>query len=100
MKSTVIYILFQSKKDSNFVAPHYISDRIPKNMPAVDSKTVPVARGVLTTLLARRIPHTQARDRDLSSRGPCQHRTFKQAQITQQTQSITKLFGTQIDKSN
>ena len=74
----------------------YISDHIRKNMPAVDSKTVPVARSVLTTPLARRIPPTQARDRDLSSRGPCQHRTFKQAQ----RQSITKLFGTQIDKSN
>ena len=69
-------------------------------MPAVDSKTVPVARSVLTTPLARRIPPTQTRDRDLSSRGPCQHRTFKQAQTTQQTQSITKLFGTQIDKSS
>ena len=76
------------------------SDRIRKNMPAVDSKTVPVARSVLTTPLARRTPPTQARDRDLSSRGPCQHRTFKQAQTTQQTQSITKLFSTQIDKSN
>ena len=32
----------------------YISDRIRKNMPAVDSKTVPVARSVLTTPLARR----------------------------------------------
>ena len=63
-------------------------------------KTVPVARSVLTTPLARRKPPMQARDRDLSSRGPCQHRTFKQAQTTQQTRSITKLFGTQIDKSN
>ena len=69
-----------------------ISDRIRKNMPAVDSKTVPVARSVLTTPLARRKPPTQAHDRDLSSRGPCQHRTFKQAQTIQQTQSITKLF--------
>ena len=34
------------------------------------------------------------------ARGPCQHRTFKQAQTTKQTQSITKLFSTQIDKSN
>ena len=78
----------------------FISDCIRKNVPAVDSKTVPVARSVLTTPLARRKPPTQARDRDLSSRGPCQHRTFKQAQTTQQTQSITKLFSTQIDKSN
>ena len=77
-----------------------ISHRIRKNMPADDSKTIPVPRSVLTTPLARRIPPRQARDRDLSSRGPCQHRTFKQAKTTQQTQSITKLFGTQIDKSN
>ena len=72
-------------------------------MPAVDSKTVSVARSVLTTPLAGKIPSpTQARDRDVSSWGPCQHRTFKQAQTTQQThvQSITKLFGTKIDKSN
>ena len=48
----------------------YISDRIGKNMPAVHSKTVPVARSVLTTPLARRKPSTQARDRDFSSRGP------------------------------
>ena len=53
------------------------SDRIRKNMPAVDSKTVPVARSVLTTPLARRKPPTQARDRDFSSRSPCQQRTFK-----------------------
>ena len=72
----------------------YISDRIRKNIPAVDSKIVPVARSVLTTLLAGTIPPTPACDRDISSRGPCQHRTFKQAQTTQQTQSITKLFGT------
>ena len=65
-----------------------------------DSKTVPVARSVLTTPLARRKPPTQVLDRHLSSRGPCQPRTFKQAQTTQQAQSITKLFGTQIDKSN
>ena len=78
----------------------FISDRLRKNMPAVDSKTVTVARGVLTTPLARRIPPTQACDRDFSSRGPCQHRTFTQAQTTQQTQSITKLYGTQIDKSD
>ena len=69
-------------------------------MPAVDSKTVTVARAVLTTPLARRIPPTRARDRDLSSRGPCQHRTFKQAQTTQQTQPIKKLYGTEIDKSD
>ena len=80
--------------------PRYISDRIRKNMPAVDSKTVPVARSVLTTPLARRKPPTRARDSDFSSRGACQHRTFKHAQTTQQTQSITKVFGTQVDKSN
>ena len=34
----------------------YISDRIRKNMPAVDSKTVPVARSVQPTPLARKIP--------------------------------------------
>ena len=78
------------------------SDRIRKNMPAVDSKTVPVARNLQTTPLAGTIPlpPTQARDRDVSSRGPCQHRTFKQAQTTQQTKSITKLFGTKIDNCN
>ena len=59
-------------------------------MPAVDSKIVTVARAVLTTPLASTIPPTPASDRDLSSRGPCQHRTFKQAQTTQQTQSIKK----------
>ena len=42
-----------------------MSDHIRKNMPAVDSKTVPVARIVLTTPLASRIPHMQARDRDV-----------------------------------
>ena len=79
-----------------------MSDRIRKNMPAVDSKTVPVGRSVLTTPLAGTIPPppTPARDKDVSSRGPCQHRTFKQAQATQQTQSITKLVGTKIDKAN
>ena len=65
-------------------------------MPAVDSKIVTVARGFLTTPLARRIPPKQARDRDLSSRGSCQHRTFKQAQTAEQTQSITKLYFTQL----
>ena len=83
---------------------YMISDRIRKNMPTVDSKTVPVASSVLTTLLAGTMPPpphpTPARDGDVSSRGPCQHRTFKQAQTTQQTQSITKLFGTKIDKTN
>ena len=49
-----------------------MSDRIRKNMPAVDSKTVPVARSVLTTTLAGTIPSpTPACDRDVSSRGPC-----------------------------
>ena len=80
---------------------YMISDRIRKTMPTVDSKTVPVASSVLTTPLAGTIPPpTPARDRYVSSRGPCQHRTFKQAQTTQQTQSITKLFGTKIDKTN
>ena len=79
-----------------------MSDCIHKNMPTVDSKTFPMARSVLTTPLARRVPPPpmQARERDFSSRGQCQHRTFKQAQTTQQTQSITKLFGTQMAKSN
>ena len=77
-----------------------MSDCIHKNMPTVDSKTFPMARSVLTTPLARRVPPMQARERDFSSRGPCQQRTFKQAQTTQQTQSITKLFGTQMAKSN
>ena len=31
---------------------------------------------------------------------PCQHKTFKQAYTTEQTQSITKLFGTRMGKSN
>ena len=79
---------------------YMISDRIRKTMPTVDSKTVPVASSVLTTPLVGTIPPTPARDRDVSSRGPCQHRTFKQAQTTQQTRSITKLFGTKIDKTN
>ena len=35
---------------------YMISDRIRKNMPAVDSKTVPVARSVLITPLAETIP--------------------------------------------
>ena len=35
---------------------YYIADCIRKNMPAVDSKTFPVARSALTTPLARRVP--------------------------------------------
>ena len=54
-----------------------------KIMPAVGSKTVPVAKSDLTTPLARRIPsfhqRMHANDRDVSSRVPYQHRKFKQA---------------------
>ena len=78
-----------------------ISDRIRKNMPAVDSKTVAVARSVLTTPLARRKPPPREYVTGTSpaaGHGNTEH-SNKPKQLNK-TQSITKLFGTQIDKSN
>ena len=69
------------------------SDRIPKNVPALLSETVTAARIDLTIPLARRKPPTQAPDRDISSRMPCQHKTFKHAQRTRQTQVITNYLA-------
>ena len=74
-----------------------MSDRIPKDVPAFHSEKVPAARIDLTT---PRLGENPPRDRDISSRMPWQHKTFKKAQRTRQTQSITKPFGTQSAKSN
>ena len=69
-------------------------------MLAVDPKTVPVARSELTTPLARRRPPTHARDMsmDLSIHANTEHSS--KVKKTEQTQSIKKLFTTQMPKSN
>ena len=56
---------------------NFISDYNRKNMPAVDLKTVSVARSDLTTPPNWENGLTHARDMDFSSRVPCQHTTHK-----------------------
>lgn len=75
---------------------NFFSDHICKNMPAVDLKTVSVARSDLTTLLIeRKVPRMHV---TWTFPAKChvntQHTKFKQASRTEQQRLITKLIGT------
>ena len=74
-----------------------------KNMPAADSKTVPVARSDLTTpWLGKGLPRPVRMHVTGTSPTGCHVNTEHSSKLktTEQTQSITKLFGTQMPKSN
>ena len=73
----------------------FISDRIRKNMPAVDSKTVPVVRSVLTTPLAERYPPRKHVTGTSPAGGHVNTEHSSKPKKLKKTQSMTKLFGTQ-----